>query len=307
MWVFRGGSEPFPTNPRNIGAERFFYADPDRSSVEADLAGRETLLSTVVGEIRRSCSLPAGSEALLAELVGQLMFRSKNLREGFAIAAEATVRDAFDTVMARKSLRREARKALIREAEKLGMEIPAAALEQMARSSESDLERFLASVGGLTGLLETVDLPKTVKRAQVTALEERLHSVGERLNSLCWRPLITRDCTLVLGDVGPVALARTKKAAKPGAMFSSKHDLIVLPLSDSVALVGGVDDFGVEEVNVERLNAAAARLSSEFLVARANRPQERHLHRILGKDFRVWQEVPRGVSGRQRERPGRVD
>lgn len=302
VWVFRNGTQPFRTNPRNVGAERFFYADPDESPLEAELGRRETVLAAVVSAIREERRIPKGSETLLAELVGQMAVRNKHLREGFATAGEITARAAIDAVMEPEQLRRQARKALREKAAEFGVTIPAEQLERVAARFEPDFQEALKPLGGFTGMLDSLDFGAMVKKAQVDVLEEKLLDAGKRFESLRWQLLVGPGQSFVLGDVGPVALARRKRTAKPGVMFSPEHDLIALPLSDSVALVGGLENFGLEEINVERLNAAAAKLSGEFFVARENRPRERQLHSILGKDFKIWDRTAKKASQKAKGR-----
>lgn len=293
VWVFRRQSSPFRASPRNIGGERYFYADPDDSPVEAELAARESVIAKTLAEIRANREIPVGGGAILAELAGQLVARTKNAREGLATAGETTMRDALRYALTPEILQREVKKTVEEKLAAKGIYLPSNILLRLTRGAVPSFLAELEVRGGIDKLLEGVDIPAAAKNAQVQTLLRNLNAIGDRFKTLHWRLSTAKDCSFILGDAGPIAVRRRKKGAKPGVMFSAEHDLLVLPISDSLAIVGGKEAFSLEELNIDRLNASAAKLSAEFFVSRTNQPRDRALHQVLGLDLDSWVKEPR--------------
>jgi hypothetical protein len=293
VWVFRRQSAPFLTSTRNIGGERYFYADPDDSSVEADLAEREGVIAKAVAKIRSDRKIPDGYGAILAELAGQMVARTKSVREGLATAGETTMRDALEVALRPEELQRRVKRTVEAKLATQGVHLPPDVLRRITRSA---IPSFLAGIkehGGIERLIEGVDIAATAKNAQVQALSKNLAAVGDRFEALRWRLMTSKDFSFILGDAVPIALKRRKRGAKPGIMFSADHDLLVLPVSDSLAIVGGKGDFSPEELNLDRLNTSTAKLSAEFFVSRTNQPRDRALQQVLGLDLDFWVKEPR--------------
>lgn len=302
IWVFRRGVEPFYTSTRNVGGERFFYADPAENPVETELAAREAALSRALVEIRADRRISTDLIPAVCELVGQMAARTKNVRQGFAIAGETTIRDALGAMLGSAKFEREVQTKVAEKLQSQGTSLPPDFISRFTASGMSAFRDDFDRRGGIDRLLDEVDVQRTTQTAQVRMLRERLTSIGDRFQTLHWEVLAAKEAAFILGDVGPIAMRRRKKGARPAVMFSPRHDLIVLPVADSVAVVGGAESYSVEEVNIDRLNSWSVKLSLEFFVSRTNGSRERTLQTVLGSEAECWVTEPRRQYKRRLDR-----
>lgn len=132
-----------------------------------------------------------------------------------------------------------------------------------------------------------MDPYEMVKKAQTEFLERDLLTLGSRFANLAWW-LMSTDASLVLGDVGPIAFSVEGDSAKPAVFYSPAEDLLVLPISSSLALVGGAAALSGREVMVSKMNRLSAELSVEFFVANQNQQEELDFQADLGKRGDYW-------------------
>lgn len=97
-WVFRAGDvPPFEANLKNLAQQRDFHGNPKDSPLENIISSHENKFAPVIEQLRlgivEEAALPT-----IREFVAHLMIRTKNIRAGFAEAAQGFLEEFGESI-----------------------------------------------------------------------------------------------------------------------------------------------------------------------------------------------------------------
>jgi len=130
-------------------------------------------------------------------------------------------------------------------------------------------------------------LPELAKTSHNNSLEKAFHLGTEndsprykRYMQMRWKVLVLKDEPLILGDVG--VLQYERKMRKFSAAYDGiGGDMILLPISPKLLIVGALEDTGPLPSAAE-VNYHSAALSIHYFVASRHTEKEREYRKIIG-------------------------
>jgi Protein of unknown function (DUF4238) len=278
-WCFHKGRNPYEPNTKGIAAERFFYGKSTETSIEAELGIREDDYSTLLREVSSTGNIKADQALKLAELIANLLIRTRHLRIGFSQSFEHLTRDVIQTALQDPRIKRL---------------ISVAANVAFPSNQEStNREKYVLDELHKAINLEShiKKLPDLAKKAQVSALENRHPQRTGQLAGLIWK--VDQRQHLILGDIGLIVYDKTRERFKPGTTFDHEgNEYLLLPIDPSTLLVGSTnsDPFKIDD---ERINVASSTLSEKFFISSTKSIKESYFHDLLGREFEKWSRLYR--------------
>jgi hypothetical protein len=284
----------------NVGADEYFYGHPSDSPVDEQLKLKENEFGLLIFELRNKRYSEPISGTLLPELFAHMAVRTKNLRDGFASAAEQLM-----DLLAAQSETPEGKARLQRKIQEMvDVELEKRLQEEPARSSMEQLDPELRTQlkAQLRAKLQTMDLSKQFGSLvrQITPmldfakmagdghvkalakLENALPPRIETLKPLSWSLIVKPLGTFILGDI--TVMARHKSGGFLESPLKEKDtpDAIFLPISDRHLLHGSCTEPSTD-LDCDIINQASAELSDNFFIASLNTEREKRYLSQLGK------------------------
>lgn len=301
-WVYYLGKEPYETNIRNIGLERYFYG-AHQSAADAAITGAETAYSDLLFQLREETTNRELNNPLIPKFIAHLVVRTKHARRTMEDAGGALVKllhnklgtpEVMNSALSKYAkehpervkeiIREELQKAtggilMPEQLEKL-VELFSGNSQHLPKFEDSS---FHATV--TTPLLQTFEkhLPSIIERAHVKALTTD-HTPEPRVNEITglnWRLLVEPEGSFILGDIGPVARIDNDENFR-GLFWStgSIHE-IYLPISDRQVIAGWLNEKGGYP-GLDAINKASASLCREFFVAKRKTRKESAYASLIG-------------------------
>jgi hypothetical protein len=284
--VFRKGQEPFETNVINAAAKTGFHDGLDGCDLEGMLSTQESKYGPLVERLRGGF-ISARDKELIVDFIANLMVRTKNTREGLVELGEAffynlkqwlldpTNSNDLEDYMLKQAASSSEVQTLLKI---LQLDCNEQNLRLILSSPRVDAFRKVRPF--LEQVFAQIDMGTAAKEGQLRALRGQLEARREALRRFEWSLYQHPFGTFVLGDVGPLARFHGSVADLRTAVFPGVAEVIVLPISSKVLIIGRerVDN---KILDVEELNVASVELSREFFIANQDTPRERkYLSRI---------------------------
>lgn len=313
VWCFRKDSPPFESNTEKVGLQNIFYGDPGTDSLDEFITNKlETRHSTCVSQVRHERRLTSSADAAdLIEFVYSLVLRTGNLRDtmmrGFSSILNEMQATFTNAEATRLQLLKEQRKntpmwnkALTDYVRAKYGNLPHRQEKYVKKREHESFKRWL--IHGAEAhiqqqvalnqqkLAETFDqLEEMAKTSHNNALRKFLQpgadTVAPRYNryhQLRWQVQSFQRGELILGDV--TVLQFEHRIEKFSAAFDGdKGDIILLPLSDDLLVIGTAGEIG-EMLSSDDINRASAKLSQNFFVASQNSEREKVYQGLLRQD-----------------------
>lgn len=301
-WVYYLGKEPYETNIRNIGLERYFYG-AHQSAADAAITGAETAYSDLLFQLRQETTNRELNNPLIPKFIAHLVVRTKHARQTMGGAGDMLVKllhkklgspEVMSNTLSRyaKEHPERVREIIREELQKatggvLAPEQLEKLVELLMRNNQhlSAFEDIALHATVITPLLQTFEkqLPSIIERAHARALTTD-HSPEPRVNEIVglnWRLLVEPEGSFVLGDIGPVA--RTDNDERFKGLFLSAGLIreIYLPISDRQVIAGWLNEKGGYP-GLDAINKASASLCREFFVAKRKTRKESAYASLIG-------------------------
>ncbi len=283
LYRFPRHSEPHSVNIINVAVGGKFH-EGIYGDIEAELSTREGKYSIALDDLRHERSSEK-TFILIAELIFNIMIRTKNIRDGMTEFGNRALL-ALQTPKIEQAMRKYVYQNLAQKPE-----IKA----YLASIPKSRRERALSTAAMKLGInfevvyrqmwsavLPKLQMEALARNAQLKSLVERELPEPRKESFLSYRWYIDNRPigTFVLGDVGPIA--RTPGSSQLTFPYGfGTPTLICLPISSSELLVG---TSGTEEEPLEpdEVNMAAVELSRDFFVASQNTRKELDYVQYIG-------------------------
>lgn len=298
-WVHRKGAEPFNTNVKNVGVERFFYSVELGTELDADpaITKFEQEFSPLIADLRAGESSAFASAERIAKLLAHFEVRTRHVRQSFLTAGTHLSAELMKFVSDEGAFGRHFRRAVDRdpslmkdamakELEKRGiprellpqiMEMSKPLLEQMMPGTLHQMSMFARQFrASLPSLLN-----EAVKSGHIKALMQT-RAPEKKVNYFSGLQFRVAYCetAIPLGDSVVLFHVSGNRSYKP--FFESDDDLlaVLLPIDRHRVLVGAGVDY---EMNTLRLRREIARCSLEYFIASQPPPANSDLLPLIGE------------------------
>lgn len=306
VYVFRAGQESYLSSTEGVAAERYFYSSlptDKNKTLDDQITDYEQRLSSLLNQLRASCSSEPVDASVAAEVVTHLTVRGAYLRGIFDFCAREMRVGMSAFLSDAKSVRawsgidqNQPEKMLVEEIDRVidglktqtPLPIPPDLLRrillfrlreefdtiysQHRKQIPESLAQFEAAMieairNGHTRVLNTTLVP-----------EER----AAALAGLYWRVIRAPQDDLILPDCVAISICEGNTPPYSSYVFNGHDTLerILLPLSSGLLLAGTAN--AGAEVHVDDFNPAAAACSLEFFVSSKATKQISNLASIIG-------------------------
>lgn len=310
IWVFHAGNAPFETNIVNIGTESHFYGTPGPGTLDERLTEAESDDSNLVEKLRSGNAQALRDRQRLASLVFRLGARSRNLRQAFSDAAGRVLATITEHASHPAKAARMAREGLDANPDIMRREITRLLEEQYGRKPDRNevaraearfrprlMPLIDAQANGIAALMKMFGDRPQERRPEIT---KRSHnSALSRMKSeVCFEKTYLQfdwhvrhfESPIVLGDVGPVAVARNRTYQR--VFFDPEQVVAVaLPIASHEVLIGSNGSDIDSLLTEQALNRASAELSQEFFVSSRNSAAEANIGEAIGTRARLYDEA----------------
>lgn len=287
-FLFRKGSPPFECNIADIAKERDFHDDSRTSTLESDLAARESEFAGLVRRIEENGCIPPADVLATCEFVVNLFTRTRHIRREFAERGTEFLQQVDVLLRSTDAKTTLCQMAMQRSAEAVRSnrfdELPRPLRDAMLCELEAvDFEPFLKRATALfSAAASKFDTHAVTKQAQNANLLKPSQWVNV-LSRFNWTAIPFNKHSLVLGDVVVVGLDARGNSAHPVVFGGEKLEGIYLPLGDGLLLRGWRGNAAEgSEASANWLNQASVELSREFFVASMHDNAEGSLVSHLG-------------------------
>lgn len=313
VWCFRKNGPPFETNTLNVGLQSFFYGESGKGSLDDFITNElETKYSTCVSQVRNARALNSSVDSeTLVDFVHSLVIRTGNLRDTLTRGVSPMLNELqttfTDARAARLQLLKEQRKntpmwdkALTDYVRAKHGNLPRRQEKYVKKRENESFKRWLIH-GAEAHIQQQVafnkqnlsqtfgQLEEIAKTSHNNALREFLQPSTDtislrynRYRQLRWQVQSFERGSLILGDVAVLQFQRRAGTFSP-AFDGDKGDIILLPLSDDLLVIGTTEEIG-EALSPDGVNRASAKLSQNFFVASQNSEWEKVYQDLLGRD-----------------------
>lgn len=291
--------EPYHTNVKNKGAERFFYGLED-SVADTRITEAEPEYAELVNELRtNTANACLSADSLrIAELVAHLFVRTKHVRSSLEEAGDLMIGMTEDLLGSRSEFERfvriifqkkageieegiydrltPAQQKFARRKLKENPELLSAALEKVTTE-------MVASNPFSASFLESFkdEIPHMARNAHIETFSESVAPADriEQLRAFHWF-LHTETCdSFILGDT--ISLCQISNGQYKSYLSESKEcKRILLPVSSQHILVGSTDA-RIPKLDIEAINQASAAISRDFFIASKNTDKERSYAQLI--------------------------
>jgi hypothetical protein len=292
VWMFRKGVLAKEVNTKNLAHERDFYGHPESSELEFRIGEHESQFAPMVERLRKG-DLRKGDDEMIRHYIAHLTIRTKHVRAGAQAAIAEFIdkaREAVPTMKRRKmkhQIKKEARKQfresglseLIKRLPRHQRKIMEDKLNRMVK--ELDIRPQLAELLGQFKQLPTFN--DMGANGQLKAMNQTVVPKlrAESIVNLEWEILLDDPGTWILGDVAVFGRFCGSDEFRSLLNSVAPVEMVITPLSDNACLVGRSSK-AVVVPDPERVNAEAAELSCEFIVASRNSEPEARYHQRIG-------------------------
>jgi len=283
---------PVETNLRNLALQRDFHGNPNDSPLERIMSGYESRFAPVIEQLRRGVLCEAAVPTI-NEFAVHLIVRTKNIRAGFAEGIETFLRQLGEALptMDRKKWKNKIKKAArkqMREGEVRDQmqKIPKAQRRLLARKLEkqildTDFRPWVSEF--FNSVRENLDIKKIADSGHIQALNKAIapQPIIESVSHLQWQSVTCAPHSFILGDVGIFGQCEGELAYRNLVGATPRIEILIVPLSNSVCLVG---TSGIKELpQLDEINVNSAQLSRELFLASQSTEREARYHTELGK------------------------
>jgi len=250
-----GGIELNELNVVNVGVERNFYGREGESELDRLQTEKEAHFARGVATARRNGLI---DPELIAEFAANIIFRTRNLRDGFLSTArrileagrtltsqnvekvitDLMIRKVFDTVAQKRGL--EKFEQLPPETQKRMLDGFQPFLAELDTAIQPLTPHLRGTVDSIWDEMNAEVTYGAVRRAHIDSLARTVvpPNAVEYMRSLDWCVTKFAPGTLILGDVGMFAYVPSKGIFE-FAVDAPLHDAsVLLPISDQCILVG---------------------------------------------------------------------
>lgn len=282
------------SNIKNIGKQRLFYGENAENGLENALAEAEGAYAAATDSARETGVLSQDTMPLIVEMIVNLALRTNHLRAGladegrtFADHVAGTFASQTGAAFIREYVAGHQDEVIARLREELGKGPSKAMLDNFDAPTQQKLRGIIEEIAASTlqqhisleqlqsvagpffsALSGQLDWTQVAADGHKSALAELVSPGGlvEYCRRMRWVLLSVPDHTLVIGDFGPLARRASDEVWSPLSTVSGAAELVLLPISHRLAVVGsaGVDSL---ELNALHLLEDTARLSRDFFVA----------------------------------------
>jgi hypothetical protein len=321
VWMFPKTGAPRLESVDDVLALPAFYDDGAPTGADARLTTAERELARIVRTVRERRTLKGIEPKRLALHIGLLVARTRNLRDGFAAAGKLLVDKLCD-----QFAKPETAQSLM----KLFDEKPEEFVEWLAKHGKSQhlipllriallnpvlrahlrpgvarvVGEIASKVRAVQAQLDVHTLERAAREGQARALvglDGHARTVTG-LASLRWRVWSTNGEAFILSDLLVLYRGADGEYSSPWAESEVTNRTVVVPVSATVALVGGAVN-EPQDWDADRYNLAAAEFSREcFIASRRTEYEERLLARLgrkadLMTSQRLDQIADQGMRG----------
>ena len=293
-WVFRAGDvPPFEANLKNLAQQRDFHGNPKDSPLENIISSHENKFAPVIEQLRlgivEEAALPT-----IREFVAHLMIRTKNIRAGFAEAAQGFLEEFGESIPTsdrkkwknrmKKAARKEWRDPKMRE---LLAHLPKDKRVLFKRMFEKKILEtdFRPIVSVLfNSLLQNVNLDAAASTGHISALtrEPAPPARIDSISHLYWQSAAHGPHSFILGDVGLFGRSQGDATFRNLANAQGLIEIVAVPISHSVCLFGTTAN-DPKLPPPSEVNQNSVQLSREFFLASENGQREMEWRMQLGK------------------------
>lgn len=302
VWIFEKENQPYITNTKNKGVERFFYG-LEGSKLDKTITDAEIKYSKTVNLLREKTSTTSVNYPLIPELVIHLSVRTKHFRDSVEDLSGSSLNmiqkifnspedlsqiwlndlqknpDNFiDKLDERISSLPSVQQIEIKEKIKKNPNIIIELINSFLASMPSTHEAFMQGISSVKN-----ELPNISKNAHVKYLAESVtpEKRVEQLRTLNWFLSVQPLGSYILGDAGSLYSSSNNQYQ---SILAVDEDLqyILLPISSQHLLVGSTADSLIRNPDVEIINQFSAALSKNFFIASQNTERERLYAQKIG-------------------------
>jgi len=309
-WLFRRGQEAVETTLQNIAIEKHFHGKDG-----GDVGGLEQKMQVVEGDsaalLREIENQPIDAQHIdrIAVFVANLTIRTKHVRDSFASSAEVILRkigEGMDQTEYWNSLmndvERQAFEKFAPVARHFGLSSTQAATFLRNSRQSGEFQARMKAVR--TVFINGIDVHGGSAAGHIKALKQS-QAPSERvreLSQLHWKVSTFAPDSLVLGDVGVLALDNQERFHAAIGRTKLPLTAVLLPISSTALLVGSVGD--ERSYDAEKINRVSVELSRDFFVSSTNSAREQQYAVGLGakSELLTNEEMDAIVADIMRER-----
>lgn len=302
VWIFEKESQPYITNTKNKGAERFFYGS-EGSKLDRTITDAETKYSKIVGLLREKTSTTSVDYPLIPELVIHLSVRTKHFRdsvEDLSSSALNMIQKMFNspenlTQIWLNDLRKNPNN-FIDKLDKRISSLPSVQQIEIKEKIQKNPNIIIESIKGVLASTPSIyaaymqgissvknELPNISKNAHVKYLTESVipEKRVEQLRTLNWFLSVQPLGSYILGDAGLLYYSSSNQY-RPILAVDEDLQHVLLPISSQHLLIGSTVNSLMRIPDVELINQFSAALSKNFFIASQNTERERLYAQKIG-------------------------
>jgi hypothetical protein len=312
-WQFRKDARPVEVSIADIGHSKFFYNKPGPNTLDALITDKESEYGQVVARLRREHTLRSSSDKeTLIEFVHNLVLRTRNLRDTLVTSFNSMLNELYSVATDPGAIRRQllkerkANSEIWKEALKSYVKkthgiLPRQQRRYRERKESKEIKQWLqhgaeahAQKEAARHKIQLTPLLGQVGEIAKTTHNDALRKVLEadskddptprynHYHQLHWRVQSLESKALILGDAAVLQFEQRRRKFSMAFDSINKGDVILLPLSHDLLIIGSPEDFGPLP-SPHEINCASAKLSFHFFVASENSERERTYQTLLGQ------------------------
>ena len=301
-WVFTKEKEPYETNTRNIGLEKFFYGKPEDSQADSLITDKETEFGLFIDELRNNVRDTEIESRTPSELVTHLIIRTQHIRESLTGVGKTFVDLAQNNINSSQAFKKFLVNIIQNKPELIEESLRKEVLKKFPPSTPPDLidkfiklaKMFIPQIieqqheeGHIffSNLLVKMndEMKSLVKGAQVRVLSESVvpEKHLEKFEHFKWKLIVVDNAKFILGDIGPIGFYKPEGTFQPFLLSKGELATALLPISDKNIILGSSQSPSLEH-SFDEINEAIASLSKFYFISRAKNKRNMQLSKLIG-------------------------
>ncbi len=317
--VFKKNKDPYETNIKNVGIEKYFYTRENTSS-DNIITSVESNYSLLINNLRKlSYGIKLEPKAI-SEFIAHLIIRINHIRTTFKNLGRFLLNNVIKNIQNPSEFKRillqynknnpeKFKSSLLKEFEKenrifLNFELQNFLCEQIFKNIDSLLDIFVANIHPF--ILKQMDhllkkLPLIVDETHIKHIEtlsKDLTPTARIKKYMClnWFLFVDSPGSFVLGDIGPITISTTSFKFNTLLFNNDDASEIYMPISDRHLLVGSLfAPDKLKPINSDFINKATASLSIEYFIATKQTEREFEYSNLIGNNtdlFKIFDTTP---------------
>ncbi|WP_158407279.1 DUF4238 domain-containing protein [Megalodesulfovibrio gigas] len=270
---------------RSIGHDEFFY-DTEEKSADEHITRLENTWATQLDNARKTASIATDDIQWISSFISHLVMRTENTRNTFRdmqqnVATEAdkhlnnmqSITEITNLYLAESEKMREIKRLLsILQKSKVTSKKKIPTAHQLASTMAQHIHKQFQPIFQSM----PTEINNSTKSAHIDALTTDPDTLGrtQQYRNMFWTIRNYTADTLILGDIGPVAIEQHGNHTL--AVLCSQPSVILLPISSKSLLLGTKETLP-PNFSPEEINAMSASLSSNFFIAASVTPENEAL------------------------------